>query len=482
HMPGHKGKPLLGPEALDITEIRGADALYEASGIIRESERNASALFGTEDTFYSTEGSSQVIQAMLYLAGLYARKKAGTDSGITSEISAKKTSGITSEITAEKTAGADPGRMTGKADSEKRIRILASRNVHKAFLYACALLDYDIIWLPGDIRESYLSIRTSKEQLEEKLEELAEEECLPDAVFVTSPNYLGNLADIRGFSEVLEAFDIPLLVDDAHGAYLHFLEEPAHPMDLGADLCCDSAHKTLTALTGCAYLHIGRKPEGSGKSDRAAFFAANAKNALALFGSTSPSYLLLESLDLTNKVLSEKYREDLAAFIRKTERLKQTLTEKGFRLIGEEPLKITLDAGAYGYRGNELADILRAEHIECEHADRDVIVFMLTPGNTDDELEKLKKALMNICRREEIRPEKELFRLPPCRQEMSVRDAVMRPHRVVEADLSEGLIAGAPLVSCPPAVPIVISGERITKAHIAMFRYYGIDQVEVMEE
>ena len=454
HMPGHKGKPFLGPEALDITEIRGADALYEASGIIRESERNASALFGTEDTFYSTEGSSQVIRAMLYLAGLYARKKAGADSG----------------------------RMSGKTDPEKRIRILASRNVHKAFLYACALLDYDIIWLPGDIRESYLSIRTSKEQLEEKLEELAEEECLPDAVFVTSPDYLGNLADIRGFSEVLKAWDIPLLADNAHGAYLHFLEEPAHPMDLGADLCCDSAHKTLTALTGCAYLHIGRKPEGAGKPERAAFFADNAKNALALFGSTSPSYLLLESLDLTNKVLSEGYREDLAAFVRKTERLKQTLIQKGFRLIGEEPLKITLDAGAYGYRGDELADILRTDHIECEHADRDVIVFMLTPGNTDDELERLEKVLMNICRREEIRTEKELFRLPPCSQAMSVRDAVMRPHRIVDAGFSEGLIAGAPLVSCPPAVPIVISGERITKAHIAMFQYYGIGRVEVIDE
>ncbi|MBQ1376673.1 MAG: hypothetical protein IIY77_01765, partial [Lachnospiraceae bacterium] len=445
-----------------------------------------SALFGTEDTFYSTEGSSQVIRAMLYLAGLYARTKtgktAGKMSGITSEISAGETAGITSEETAEKTAGADSRRMTGKTNPERRIRILASRNVHKAFLYACALLDYDIIWLPGDIRESYLSIRTSKAQLEEKLEELTEEECLPDAVFVTSPDYLGNLADIRGFSGVLKTWDIPLLVDNAHGAYLHFLEEPAHPMDLGADLCCDSAHKTLTALTGCAYLHIGRKPEGAGKSERAAFFAANAKNALALFGSTSPSYLLLESLDLTNKVLSERYRESLAAFVRKTERLKQTLTEKGFRLIGEEPLKIALDAGAYGYRGDELADILRTDHIECEHADRDVTVFMLTPGNTDEELERLEKVLMNICRREEIRPEKELFRLPPCRQAISVRDAVMRPHRIVDAGFSEGLIAGAPLVSCPPAVPIVISGERITKAHIAMFQYYGICRVEVIDE
>ena len=107
HMPGHKGRGPLGIEALDITEISGADALYEASGIIAESERNAAELFGTEATFYGTEGSSQMIRAMLYLAGQWARAR-------------------------------------GKSG---RIMILAARNVHKSFIQACALRDYDVEWL-----------------------------------------------------------------------------------------------------------------------------------------------------------------------------------------------------------------------------------------------------------------------------------------------------------------------------------------------
>ena len=115
HMPGHKGKGLLGCEDRDITEISGADALYEASGIIGESEENATALFGTGRTVYSTEGSTQCIKAMLELARRWWQKKQKCADGITS--------------------------------SSSRPVIVAARNVHKAFLYAAILLDFDVVWL-----------------------------------------------------------------------------------------------------------------------------------------------------------------------------------------------------------------------------------------------------------------------------------------------------------------------------------------------
>ena len=102
-------------------------------------------------------------------------------------------------------------------------------------------------------------------------------------MYVTSPDYLGGQSDVAALAEVSHRHGVPLLADNAHGAYLRFLSPSRHPMDLGADLCCDSAHKTLPVLTGGAYLHVGRAaPEP---------FRENARRALALFGSTSPSYL-----------------------------------------------------------------------------------------------------------------------------------------------------------------------------------------------
>ena len=256
HMPGHKGVSLLGFEDMDITEIDGADSLYEAEGIIAESEANASALFGC-DTFYSTEGSSQCIRAMLFLACM-------------------------SEENAQKPL------------------VLAGRNAHKTFLSAAALLDFDTQWLYGENSSSYLSCDISAEYLEKAI---ASAERKPAAVYITSPDYLGNTADIKSLAAVCHSHGVLLLVDNAHGAYLKFLLQSQHPVDLGADMCCDSAHKTLPVLTGGAYLHIA--PSVRGK------LSPLAKNALAMFGSTSPSYIIMQSLDMANKYIADGYSHKL---------------------------------------------------------------------------------------------------------------------------------------------------------------------------
>ena len=212
HMPGHKGKPFLGCEPLDITEVHGADALYEADGIIAQSEANATALFGSRRTLYSTEGSSQCIRAMLYLA-----------------------------LTC---------RPSGTAPF-----IVAARNVHKAFVYAAALLDFEVVWLWPEESSSLCACPVSPENLEKTLAALP---APPAAVYLTSPDYLGGMADIATLAKICHAHGTVLAVDNAHGAYLRFLSPSRHPLDLGADLCCDSAHKTLPVLTGGAYLHIGK--------------------------------------------------------------------------------------------------------------------------------------------------------------------------------------------------------------------------------
>ena len=260
HMPGHKGQSLLGCEPWDITEIRGADELYEAEGIIAQSEANATRLFGTAHTYYSTEGSSQCIRAMLCLA------------------------------------------LQGAPRTGKRPVLLAARNAHKALLYAAALLDFDIRWLwpaPEDTG-ALCSCPVTVQALSAALEELAGQGRTPFGVYLTSPDYLGGMQDIAALSAVCDAHGVPLLVDNAHGAYLRFLPGGSrHPIDLGAAACCDSGHKTLPVLTGGAYLHLGPKAPVQEES--------TVRSALALFGSTSPSYLILQSLDTCNRLLSTDY-------------------------------------------------------------------------------------------------------------------------------------------------------------------------------
>lgn len=426
HMPGHKGSSFLGMEPYDITEIDGADSLYEANGIIAESEANASALFGVQ-TLYSTEGSSLCIRAMLYLAVLHARQ-----------------------------------------NGRKPI-IAAGRNAHKVFLTAAALLDFEVLWLYPKNSASYLSCALDAQNLECIL---SKGEDTPTAVYLTSPDYLGNTVDIRAIAEVCEKHGVLLLVDNAHGAYLKFLPESRHPVDLGADICCDSAHKTLPVLTGGAYLHIsGQAPE---------VFAQQAKNALAMFGSTSPSYLILQSLDLANKYLAEGYAERLSHFVLQVQQCKERLLAHGYCLNGNEPLKITIAAKPYGYTGSALAACLCVHGIVCEFADPDFVVLMLTPEIGEEGLRRMEEALLSIPQCPAVSEKPPVFGVSE--RVMSVRDASFSASEVIPCRESAGRLLAAASVSCPPAVPIVVCGERIDAMAVDIFAYYGIETCTVVKE
>ena len=429
HMPGHKGTLLTGFETYDITEVAGADSLYEADGIIRESEHNASLLFGCP-TFYSTEGSSQCIRAMLYLVMVYARER-GTE----------------------------------------RPLILAGRNAHKTFLSAAALLDLDVDWLFPDGDWGYLSCTISPAHLEAVLAGYGRG-MEPAAVYLTSPDYLGNVADIAGLAAVCHRYGVLLVVDNAHGAYLKFLSPSRHPMDLGADLCCDSAHKTLPVLTGGAYLHIGvHLPP---------LFCRQAKQALALFGSTSPSYLILQSLDVANAVMAgDDFTPSLLATARRVAACRAKLSDHGINAdCGDEPLKLTLYPQMYGYTGMEVADYLRENRIECEFADPNYLVFMVTPAITEEDMDRLTEVLLALPQREALHH----CPPPPVKPQrvMSVREAALSPSEVLPAGECLGRVLATATVGCPPAVPIVASGEVIDEGCLACFDYYGIETCAVV--
>lgn len=423
HMPGHKGRSFLGCEACDITEFDGADVLYHADGIISESMQNASELFGTAKTLYSAEGSSLSIRAMMYLAVLYA-----------------------------KSCGKKP-------------LIFAGRNAHKTFVTAAGLLDFDIKWLYGK-SNGIAECMISKEQLETELSDADEK---PVAVYITSPDYLGNIADIHGISQTCKKYGVLLLVDNAHGAYLNFLPENRHPIYLGADMCCDSAHKTLPALTGAGYLHISRNaPEE---------FCRNSGKAMSLFASTSPSYLILQSLDGLNKYLAEGYTRKLKNFCDRISVLKERLALDGISIYGDEPLKITLKPKKIGYTGTELAQYLKENGIVCEFYDPDYVVLMLTPENGDDITEKIYDVLSKLDKKAEITECPPSFENPKIAA--SVKETLFAQTEHLPIEKCRGRVFAGINAACPPAIPVAVCGELITESVIRMLEYYGENECEV---
>lgn len=429
HMPGHKGVSFLGCEKMDITEISGADELYDAEGIIAESEENATRLFGFGKTIYSTEGSSQCIHAMLFLALQQAERRA------------------------------------------ERPVVLAARNAHKAFLYSCALLDLDVEWLMPEEgeRNSLCTCPITAAQLAQKLAKL---ERKPFAVYITAPDYLGYRPDIKALAAVCKEAGIPLLVDNAHGAYLKFLQPSLHPMDLGAAMSCDSAHKTLPVLTGGAYLQLSKEwVEKVG---------GQAKKAMELFGSTSPSYLILQSLDRCNPYLAEGYPEKLAQTIARVKRLKEALGKQGWEIMDGDPLKLTIFTGKMGYTGEEAAEALRKNGAECEFADLDAVVLMATPENWEGDFARVEAALGSLPLRKE-KPTTIQMPLTLPQQKMTIREAIFSQWEEVYCQDAVGRICASPCVSCPPAIPIAASGEEITAEMAALFHAYGVEKIKVVK-
>lgn len=422
HMPGHKGKGLdhwlAAAYPLDITEICGADSLFEADGIIAESENNAAVLFGAGATLYSAGGSTLCIQAML---------------------------------------------MQMKREGRT---ILAGRNVHRSMLNTCILLDLPVRWMyPKD--GMLLSGAISAQSVQFALANCKSPAC----VYITTPDYLGTIADIKAIATICARHNARLIVDNAHGAHLAFIQPSLHPIALGADFCCDSYHKMLPALTGAACLHCKNPAD-----------APLLRSAMAMFGSTSPSYLILASIDLCNRYLDMQVRHDIATVARRLERMRNHLRNQ-FHFRQGDPFHICICAGESGYRGTNLAAWLTTQGIMYEYADADFVVMLCSPTTPLQDIDTLQTVLEHCNLPRTVNPlQYEPPKSPTLFAKLPPYEAAAQPSEIVPIHQAVGRICAMTQPPCPPAVPIAICGEILDDTAISLLLHYGVTEIAVIQE
>ncbi len=411
HTPGHSGKEisfLAGLLQLDVTELPDTDSLFEAEHVILQAEQHAAQVFGTTRTLFSAGGCTLCIQAMLRLVS---------------------------------------------ADSSKKT-IVTDRILHRSAVNAMALLDLNPVWLlPRADAGSGFPGRIHPDDVEAFLKQYQD----AAAVYITSPDYFGVLADIKKISEVCRRYQVPLLVDNAHGSHLFLMPENLHPIHLGADMTACSAHKTLPVLTGGAFLNI--------VSDT---YVHNAKDAMALFGSTSPSYPIMASLDLCMRWAETKGKAAYSQLQKRVLKIKELAVEKGIVIPtgATDPVRITLQTASLGITGEEAAEIFRTYLVEPEYADDGNLVLIATPFHTEQDFLRVEKAIQALPNKRPVTLNAVLPPLP--NSVMSVRQAVFSPWEEINLEDSIGRIAATTACPCPPGIPVVMPGEMITE-EIAMF-------------
>ncbi|MCR4605108.1 MAG: aminotransferase class I/II-fold pyridoxal phosphate-dependent enzyme [Eubacterium sp.] len=360
HMPGHKrnrGFRMENPYSFDITEIRGMDDLFKPQGIIKDLMDDCADYYGTKKTYLLVNGS---------------------------------TSGNLSSIAATCDYGA---------------HILTDDTCHRSVDHAVELLglrrhllkrnsydDEKNVQMPGQVNPN---------EVERLLKELSDKNEKPSAVFITSPTYEGVVSDIRGIADIVHAYDIPLIVDEAHGAHLTLaqktcaekmsktsekckLDWPEPATKQGADLVIESLHKTLPSLTQTALLHRC--------SDRVS--DEKLAHCHDIFTTSSPSYVLMSSIDICMEWQKTKGISTFDAYDCKLAEIYAECDLVGTK--DRDPSKIVLEAGKYGDLGDEIAGKLREKGCEPELVKDDYVVLMTSPADGEENLMRLKNILKGM--------------------------------------------------------------------------------------
>ncbi|MBQ6877635.1 MAG: aminotransferase class V-fold PLP-dependent enzyme [Oscillospiraceae bacterium] len=409
HMPGHKGAENF-PEyyKYDITEVEGADSLFEASEAIFETEKRFAKIYGSGASLISAGGSTLCIQGMIATA-------------------------------------LNPGD-----------KIIIARNCHASAVNTMALLDLEPIWInPRDLRGAEKAFSEN-----------------PDAkaVYLTSPDYFGVMSDIEAFAKLAHENGAKLLVDNAHGAHLHFTPIEMHPIALGADMCADSLHKSLPVLTGGALLHL---KDGA--------LRGIAKQKMRLFGSTSPSYLIMQSIDRCAEYLETNAKYDFAMLNGKVANLRYKAFEHGLapKVRNVEPARLTLSVKSTEMTGEEFGIKLREHGIEPEYVNDEWAVLMASPFNSERDFERVATFIENTFGNGFAAFEERLSQMPE--KAMSVRKAVFSETEEIETEKAIGRISARLNLPCPPCIALSVPGEIIDEKIAALLIKYGIEKINVVK-
>lgn len=409
HMPGHKGAENF-PEyyKFDVTEVEGTDSLFEASEAIFETEKRFAKIYGSGASLLSAGGSTLCIQAMLATA-------------------------------------LNPGD-----------KLVIARNCHASAVNTIALLDLEPIWInPRDLKGAEAAFSENPEA---------------KAVYLTSPDYFGVISDIETFAKLAHENGAKLLVDNAHGAHLHFFPTEMHPISLGADMCADSLHKSLPVLTGGALLHL---KDGA--------LRETAKQKMRLFGSTSPSYLIMLSADKCAEYLETKAKYDFAMLNGKVANLRYKAFEHGLapKTRNVEPARLTLSVKSTEMTGEEFGRKLREHGIEPEYVNDEWAVLMVSPFNTERDFERVAKFIEETFGNGFSAFEEKLSEMPA--KAMSVRKAVFAETEEIETEKAVGRIAARLDLPCPPCIALAVPGEIIGEKIAELLLKYGINRINVVK-
>lgn len=428
HMPGHKENTGLAPylntlnAGLDITELPGFDDLHAPEGVLAQAQSRAAKLWDVPKSWLQVNGST---------GGLLAAIRGATRRGD---------------------------------------KILLARNCHKAIYHAVELCGLEPVFLLPPVEETFgLSGSITPEQVAAALEEH------PDVKLVVypSPTYDGVLSDTAGICAVAHERKIPVLVDEAHGAHLGlFGAFPPSAMEQGADLAVASLHKMLPSLTQTAVLHA-----------RGRFLSLpEIQRQTGIFQSSSPSYLLLASMDGCLRLLEDEgtelfaaWKARLADFDEKVKGLKHLRlpghgAEAGQTypgIFGLDPAKIVISTRACACTGVELMERLRTDyHIELEMALDHYAVAMTGLGTDDTFAARLAEALLALDEAfgpaETVPPLETVTALPP--RKRSIEAAAMAPGGIDFLYDSMGKVSGEYIWAYPPGIPLITPGEVITTA------------------
>ncbi|OHW61458.1 arginine decarboxylase [Andreesenia angusta] len=423
HMPGHKGKieeEALGEAAkLDITEIEGSDNLQNPEGIILESQRRAAKLFGSRETIYLVNGST---------SGIYAA--------------------ITGSI--------GPGE-----------KLLLQRNSHGAAYNAVVLGDIDTEYIyPEYSEELGLPLGIDIVKLERALDES------PDirVVFVTSPSYYGICLDLESIAKAVHDRGAILIVDEAHGSHLSMSDGfPKSAVQSGADMVVQSTHKTLLGMTQTAMLHIN--------SDRVD--SNRVKKMARMYQSTSPSYVLMASIDHTVTYLSENRERIFEDYLGKLEAARQSISSiAGVKLLGEGDIprgteldKSKIVFSVEGIPGKKLERELRSRGIELEMSDFRYGVALSTFMDSEDDLKSLAQALEDISLNV-VGRENETVKVPKLYSEVPEKNLSQREAFYSEAEKTKlkdsvGKTVASAITPYPPGIPLLVPGEVVEEDTIS---------------